>query len=104
MTANRTDCGRPRARRYRRIIDNIRRHMPDASISTDIIVGFPGETEEQFERTMALIREVGFDRVNTAAYSPRPNTPAAEWDNQVADLIKADRLQRLNRLVMEVRR
>ena len=45
-------------------------------------------------RTEALVREVGFDRVNTAAYSPRPNTPAAEWDNQVADLVKQDRLNR----------
>jgi tRNA-2-methylthio-N6-dimethylallyladenosine synthase len=48
------------------------------------------------------VREVGFDRVNTAAYSPRPNTPAAEWENQVADFIKADRLNRLNAVVMEV--
>ncbi|CAL5229412.1 g12733 [Coccomyxa viridis] len=88
--------------RYRRIMDNIRRHMPDASISGDAIVGFPGETEEQFEETCALVREVGFDRVNTAAYSPRPSTPAALWDNQVADLIKVDRLHRLNRLVNEV--
>lgn len=53
-----------------------------------------GETEEQYLRTEALVREVGFDRVNTAAYSPRPNTPAAEWEHQVADLIKADRLNR----------
>ena len=44
---------------------------------------FSGETEEQYMRTEQLVREVGFDRVNTAAYSPRPNTPAAEWDNQV---------------------
>lgn len=57
--------------------------MPDASLSGDAIVGFPGETEEQFEATVALVREVGFDRVNTAAYSPRPNTPAATWPNQV---------------------
>ncbi|KAK9824523.1 hypothetical protein WJX72_011085 [[Myrmecia] bisecta] len=88
--------------RYRRIIDNIRRYMPDASVSGDAIVGFPGETEEQFERTVALVREVGFDRVNTAAYSPRPNTPAADWDHQVADLVKMDRLNRLNRVVNEV--
>lgn len=53
-----------------------------------------GETEEQYERTEALVREVGFDRVNTAAYSPRPNTPAATWEGQVADLIKLDRLNR----------
>eukprot|EP00891_Asterochloris_glomerata_P008629 jgi/Astpho2/8629/e_gw1.00126.74.1_t len=88
--------------RYRRIIDSIRRHMPNASISGDAIVGFPGETEEQFEATVQLVRDVGFDRVNTAAYSPRPNTPAAEWEHQVADLIKADRLNRLNRVVNEV--
>lgn len=57
--------------------------MPNASISTDVIVGFPGETEEQYQKTEDLVREIGFDRVNTAAYSPRPNTPAAIWDNQV---------------------
>ena len=83
---------------YRAIIDNIRRYMPDASVSGDAIVGFPGETEEQYLRTEALVREVGFDRVNTAAYSPRPNTPAAEWEHQVADLIKQDRLNRLNKV------
>ena len=48
------------------------------------------------------MREVGFDRLNTAAYSPRPGTPAAIWDNQVADLVKADRLNRLNRIANEV--
>lgn len=89
-------------KRYREIVHNIRRNFPDASISGDAIVGFPGETEEQFQRTMDLVREVGFDRVNTAAYSPRPNTPAADLDNQVADLIKADRLNRLNAVVNEV--
>lgn len=51
--------------RYREIINSIRRYMPDASVSGDAIVGFPGETEEQFERTVALVEEVGFDRVNT---------------------------------------
>ena len=63
----------------------------------------PGETEEQYQRTEDLVRAIGFDRVNTAAYSPRPNTPAAEWGEQVADLIKADRLNRLNAVVTEVR-
>ena len=58
--------------------------------------------EEQFEETCALVREVGFDRVNTAAYSPRPSTPAAVWESQIADLVKADRLHRLNRIVTEV--
>ena len=70
--------------------------------SGDAIVGFPGETEEQFERTIALVRSAGFDRVNTAAYSPRPGTAAAIRDDQVADLVKMDRLARLNAVVNEV--
>ncbi|MFE1744173.1 tRNA (N6-isopentenyl adenosine(37)-C2)-methylthiotransferase MiaB [Coleofasciculus sp. H7-2] len=85
--------------KYRRIIDTIRRYMPDASISADAIVGFPGETEEQFENTLRLVEEIGFDLLNTAAYSPRPGTPAALWENQLSEQVKSDRLQRLNHLV-----
>jgi tRNA-2-methylthio-N6-dimethylallyladenosine synthase len=85
--------------KYRRIIDKIRQYMPDASISADAIVGFPGETEEQFENTLKLVEDIGFDLLNTAAYSPRPGTPAALWDNQLSEEVKSDRLQRLNHLV-----
>jgi tRNA-2-methylthio-N6-dimethylallyladenosine synthase len=85
--------------RYRRIIDLIRAYMPDASISADAIVGFPGETEEQFENTLKLVDDIGFDQLNTAAYSPRPGTPAAVWENQRSEDVKRDRLQRLNHLV-----
>ena len=85
--------------KYRRIIDTIRRYMPDASISGDAIVGFPGETEEQFENTLRLVSDIGFDLLNTAAYSPRPGTPAAVWENQLSEYEKSDRLQRLNHLV-----
>jgi tRNA-2-methylthio-N6-dimethylallyladenosine synthase len=85
--------------RYRRIIDTIREYMPDAAISADAIVGFPGETEAQFLNTLKLVEEVGFDLVNTAAYSPRPGTTAAVWESQLAEDVKADRLQRLNHLV-----
>lgn len=85
--------------RYLRIIDTIRRYMPDAAISADAIVGFPGETEAQFENTLSLVEAIGFDQLNTAAYSPRPGTPAAVWDNQLSDEVKSDRLQRLNHLV-----
>lgn len=85
--------------KYRRIIDTIRRYMPDASISGDAIVGFPGETEAQFENTLKLVEDVGFDLLNTAAYSPRPGTPAALWSNQLSEEVKSDRLQRLNHLV-----
>jgi tRNA-2-methylthio-N6-dimethylallyladenosine synthase len=85
--------------KYRRIIDMIRSYMPDASISADAIVGFPGETEEQFENTLKLLEEISFDMLNTAAYSPRPGTPAAVWENQLSEEVKSDRLQRLNHLV-----
>ncbi|MDB9328042.1 tRNA (N6-isopentenyl adenosine(37)-C2)-methylthiotransferase MiaB, partial [Nodularia spumigena CS-590/02] len=85
--------------KYRRIIDTIRRYMPDASISGDAIVGFPGETEAQFENTLKLVEDIGFDLLNTAAYSPRPGTPAALWSNQLSEEVKSDRLQRLNHLV-----
>jgi tRNA-2-methylthio-N6-dimethylallyladenosine synthase len=85
--------------KYRRIIDTIRQYMPDASISADAIVGFPGETEAQFENTLKLVEDIGFDLLNTAAYSPRPGTPAALWTNQVSEEVKSDRLQRINHLV-----
>ena len=85
--------------KYRRIIETIRRYMPDASISADAIVGFPGETEEQFQNTLTLVQDLEFDLINTAAYSPRPNTPAALWDNQLSETEKSDRLQRINHLV-----
>lgn len=87
--------------KYRRIIDTIRKYIPDASISGDAIVGFPGETEEQFKRTLTLIADLGFDMVNTAAYSPRPNTPAALWSEQLSEEVKVDRLQRINHLVSQ---
>ena len=85
--------------RYRRIIERIRLRMPEASISADVIVAFPGETDAQFRRTLALIEEIGFDLVNTAAYSPRPNTPAADWPGQLPENVKVERLQQINALV-----
>lgn len=85
--------------KYRQIIDKIRHYMPDASISGDVIVGFPGETEAQFENTLQLVEEIGFDLLNTAAYSPRPGTPAALWEDQLSEEVKSDRLQRLNHMV-----
>lgn len=87
--------------KYRRIIDTVRTYMPDAAISADAIAGFPGETETQFQNTLRLVADIGFDQLNTAAYSPRPHTPAALWENQVSEDEKADRLQRLNHLVAQ---
>jgi tRNA-2-methylthio-N6-dimethylallyladenosine synthase len=84
---------------YLRIISRIRKRAPDASITTDIIVGFPGETEEAFEKTLQLMEAVKFDNVNSFAYSPRPNTEAALWtDQMISDEVKADRLQRVQKL------
>lgn len=83
---------------YLKIVERIRQRAPDASITADAIVGFPGETEEQFEDTLKLMKEVKFDSVNTRAYSPRPNTPAADWDNQLSEEVKEDRLRRINEL------
>ncbi len=85
--------------KYLRIIDTIRRYIPDAAISADVIVGFPGETDAQFQRTLDLVEEISFDLLNTAAYSPRPGTPAALWDNQIPEEVKGERLQQLNYLV-----
>ena len=85
--------------KYRKIIENIRSLMPDASITADAIVAFPGETEQQYRDTLKLISEIGFDLVNTAAYSPRPNTPAATWSNQIAEEVKKERLKEINELV-----
>lgn len=70
--------------------------MPDVEISTDVIVGFPGETDEQFEETMSLMREVEFCAAYTFMYSPRIGTPAAGMENQVSDGTKRERLARLN--------
>ncbi|MEB3172192.1 MAG: MiaB/RimO family radical SAM methylthiotransferase, partial [Synechococcaceae cyanobacterium] len=85
--------------RYRRIITRIRARMPDAAISADVIVAFPGESDGQFRNTLALVEEIGFDQVNTAAYSPRPGTPAADWPDQLPEAVKVERLQELNALV-----
>jgi tRNA-2-methylthio-N6-dimethylallyladenosine synthase len=86
---------------YMNIIRKIRNKAQDAAICADIIVGFPGETEEQFQKTLQLMEEVKFDNVNSFAYSPRPNTEAALWTNQVSDSVKSDRLQRVQALAMQ---
>ncbi len=88
--------------RYKRIIDQIRILMPNASISADAIVAFPGESNVQFKKTLKIISDIGFDQVNTAAYSPRPNTPAATWADQIPETVKVERLKELNLLVEKI--
>ena len=73
--------------------------MPESSITSDAIVAFPGESNKEFEETLSLIDDIKFDLVNTAAYSPRPNTPAASWPNQLPEKTKVDRLRVINNLV-----
>ncbi len=85
--------------KYKRIIENIRSLMPNASITADAIVAFPGESEKQYRDTLKLISDIGFDQVMTAAYSPRPNTPAALWHNQISEEVKKERLKEINELV-----
>ncbi len=73
----------------------LREAIPDIALTTDIIVGFPGETEEDFEATLSLLREVRFDMIYSFIYSPRSGTPAAKMENQVPDAVKSARMQRL---------
>ena len=80
---------------YLNIIDKIRKVNPDITLTTDIIVGFPGETEEDFNETLKLVKEVEFDSAFTFLYSIREGTPAAKMENQVNDKIKHERFQRL---------
>lgn len=86
---------------YLKIIERIRRESPDAGIFADVIVGFPGETEEQFQRTLDLMNAVHFDNLNAFMYSTRPNTEAAGWENQIPEDIKRDRLHRVQALATE---
>lgn len=86
---------------YLRIIDRIRSQAPDAAICADVIVGFPGETDAAFERTLDLMKEVKFDNLNSFSYSPRPHTEAALWENQIPEHVKAERLQRVQKLAAE---
>ncbi|KAG7348836.1 MiaB family RNA modification protein [Nitzschia inconspicua] len=84
---------------YMKIIDKIRAAAPDAAITADVIVGFPGETEEAFQRTLDLMEAVHFDNLNSFAYSPRPNTEAALWqENQIPEDVKRERLARVQEL------
>jgi tRNA-2-methylthio-N6-dimethylallyladenosine synthase len=87
---------------YRRQVDAIRSRIPDAAITSDIIVGFPGETEAEFMNTVSLVEEIGFDMCNTAAFSPRQHTPAANWGEQLSDHEKNERLRFLNSVNSDV--
>ena len=83
------------AEHYKSILDELKRKIPDVSITSDIIVGFPGETEEDFEATLDMLRYAEYDMIFSFIYSPRVGTPAAEMENKVPDDVASERFQRL---------
>ena len=80
---------------YLELAAKLRRAVPDITMSTDIIVGFPGETEEDFQETLSLVREVKYDSAFTFLYSVRKGTPAAEYEDQIPEDVKHERFNRL---------
>jgi tRNA-2-methylthio-N6-dimethylallyladenosine synthase len=92
---------RHRVADYRRVVDVLRASRPDIALSCDFIVGFPGETDQDFEDTLALVRDVGYASAYSFKYSPRPGTTAANIDDHVPEPVKAKRLAILQDLITE---
>ena len=88
--------------RYLRLVDQLRAGIPDLALTTDIIVGFPGETETDFLETLEVVEEVGYDGAFTFVYSPRAGTEAAAMPEQVPDELKRERIERLVEVVQRV--
>jgi len=80
------------------LVERIRATVPGIALSTDVIVGFPGETEEQLERTLAVLEACRFDKVHVAAYSPRGGTVSATWEDDIPQAVKDERLKRVDAL------
>src|SRR4029078_11539617 len=85
--------------RYMDRVALIREHVPDCAITTDIIVGFPGETDADFEQTLEVVEEVGYDGAFTFVFSPRRETEAATLGDQIPHPVKVERMERLVELV-----
>jgi tRNA-2-methylthio-N6-dimethylallyladenosine synthase len=90
--------------RYRRLVDELRTALPDLALTTDLIVGFPGETEADFEETVEVVEEIGFDGAFTFVYSPRQGTEAARMPDQVPEDVKRERIERLIEVCQRVAR
>src|SRR5437588_12970401 len=90
--------------RYLRLVGELRYAIPDLALTTDLIVGFPGETESDFEETLEVVEEVGFDSAFTFVFSPRRGTEAAELPDQVPEELKRERIERLIEVVQRVAR
>ena len=91
-----------RADRYLGILEKVRRAMPEAAITTDIIVGFPGESDADFDDTIKLVKQARFSAAYTFQYSKRPGTPAAAMANQIADDVMAGRYNQLHKIQQEI--
>ena len=90
------------AEKYLEIMNYIKEKLPDVALSTDIIVAFPGETEEDFLETLGILAEVRYDMVFSFIYSPRNGTPASKMENVIPDEIKTNRMRRLLDLQTEI--
>jgi tRNA-2-methylthio-N6-dimethylallyladenosine synthase len=90
--------------RYLALADTLRNAIPDLAFGTDIIVGFPGETEDDFVQTLEVVEEVGYDSAFTFVYSPRAGTEAAVLPDQVPHELKIERMERLVELTQQVAR
>ena len=88
--------------RYVRLVDTLRDAIPDLALGTDLIVGFPGETEEDFRQTLEVVEEVRYDSAFTFVYSPRRGTEAAQLQDQVPDEVKRERIERLVEVVQRI--
>jgi tRNA-2-methylthio-N6-dimethylallyladenosine synthase len=86
---------------YRRIIEKARVARPDIAVTSDFIIGFPGESDTDFEDTMRLVRDIGYASAYSFKYSERPGTPAADYKTQVPEAVKAERLAALQALIQE---
>ena len=91
-----------RRERYLGIIEKVRAAMPEAAITTDIIVGFPGESDDDFAQTIDLVKQAKFSAAYTFQYSKRPGTPAATMPNQIADDVMAERYNQLHKIQQEI--
>jgi len=88
--------------RYLRLVSELREAIPDLALGTDVIVGFPGETEDDFRETLDVVEEVGYDSAFTFVYSPRSGTEAAQMTDQVPEGVKRDRMERLVEVVQRI--
>jgi len=88
--------------RYLRLVAELRAAIPDLALTTDLIVGFPGETDAEFEETLGAVEEVGYDGAFTFVYSPRAGTEAASMADHIPDEVKRERIERLVEVVQRV--